>query len=212
LNNPLKYVDPSGHNTVAIGLSTLLGCVFATDISIMYVVDDKGNLGIMTSPGGGGIAGLTISGSIGYQWTNADTIFDLAGPQIQVGVSIDPGIVMGVSAGAEYIIALDIEDKYNEKSVLYQGVNMNLGVAAGLPFEGHLVITNSVIEGKGNDIPCIPVKIPGLSLFLPLELSYENLTLPFSGIIDQIQNNPPKIEIPDIDPWMLPYWALMNMR
>ncbi|MFZ7133301.1 MAG: RHS repeat-associated core domain-containing protein [Eubacteriales bacterium] len=137
LNNPLKYIDPNGFNTVAIGLYSSAGCGVDLDACIMLVFDDKGNWGIMTVVAPGGMIGASMSAGVTYQWTNADTIFDLAGESTQVGGSITLG--EGVAIGAEYV--------YGEG---YEGFNINIGAGIGTP-EVHAVTGYTYIESYGND-------------------------------------------------------------
>jgi hypothetical protein len=98
----------------------------------MVVVDDKLNLGLAVSGGGGGYAGVGGSAVAILQATDADTIHRLEGPVVQTGGSID----LGLSVGAEWVAQKGPTGPIN-------GINLNVGVG---------------IEGK---IVC-PIEIHGM--------------------------------------------------
>lgn len=136
LNNPLKYTDPNGSNTVAIGLNATGGLCAGGEIAVILVVDDKGNWGTLAIPAGGWMIGGALSAGGFYQWTTADTIYDLEGLSYQVGGSITPAV--GPTVGVEWVVGEG-----------YTGFNVNVGVGIGTP-EGHGLLTYTDIEIEGN--------------------------------------------------------------
>lgn len=140
LNNPYKYVDPSGHDTLAFAINVLGGALLGAEAGAMIVVDDQGNWGYIVYYGGGGFAGLNLSGGVSYQWTNADTIFNLEGMQIQTGAAGGEGVY----AGCEYVCG-GIEAPY-------WGLNINAGVTAGYPVETHRFATWVEVDPQGNSM------------------------------------------------------------
>jgi hypothetical protein len=174
-NNPLRYTDPSGHDTLAIGTYLAAGCGFAVEAGGMIVIDDDGNWGFLNYAS---IAGTLIgeSASAGVtllQYTTADTIFDLEGPSIQIGGSVEIGAVIGgVSVGAEYILGLTDDP--------YQGFNFNLGVSAGLPLEQHTIMIETTVDYMGTS--------------WIMELIFEMLKEQWSDIINDALNEVPPPE------------------
>jgi hypothetical protein len=136
LNNPLKYTDPTGLNTIAIGLNATGGICAAGEISAILVVDDKGNWGLMSLGGGGYMIGGAGSAGGFYQWTNADTIYDLEGLTYQTGGSITPAV--GPTVGVEWVVGQG-----------YTGFNINVAAGVGTP-ELHGILTYQDIAVKGN--------------------------------------------------------------
>jgi hypothetical protein len=142
LNNPLCYIDPSGRNTIAVGVWVLAGFGLAVEAGAMIVIDDNGNWGYIVYEGGGIFGGGSIAGGVTFQWTNADTILDLEGVQIQTGGSVNMPIAGG-TVGVEHVMGI-VDNAY-------QGVNVNVGVAASvLPAEVHSVVTYTDVDHQGS--------------------------------------------------------------
>ncbi len=105
--------------------------------SIMLVFDGHGNVGIIESGGGGGMAGVCAGGGGNFQWTNADTIYDLEGVSVQTGGSLTVGPGFGGNIGAEWVVAMG-----------YQGFNFNIGGATGpVPIEMHSYLEEAAVQG-----------------------------------------------------------------
>ena len=109
MNNPNKYVDPSGCITVAIGgdISAALG--LRLGLSGQIVVDDNENVGFAIGGVLGG--GMPAASAVGtFTVTNADTIFDLNGTGFAVGGSALVGIdgVVGESQNGVPVYGIQI--------------------------------------------------------------------------------------------------------
>ena len=52
-NNPVNYVDPSGHWAIAIGVTAKAGCIIYIKTGVFFVYDSNGNSGIMLTMSGG---------------------------------------------------------------------------------------------------------------------------------------------------------------
>ncbi|GEM_PF-2201388 len=132
LSNPLKYTDPYGWRTWGIGFNFNIGLGSGISVSLMYVWSDRGEKGVSWAGGGGGYAGVGVSGTVQYQTTNADSIEQLRGPQVQVGGSGGEF----VNVGAEYVVGNG-----------YQGTNIQVGIGAGLaPVEMHGFLETSGVK------------------------------------------------------------------
>jgi hypothetical protein len=135
LNNPLAYTDPYGSLTIGVGLAGSAWWRWGVSGSILFVVDDKGNFGVLVSRGGGRFIGSPgAGGGAQVQVTGADTIFDLEGGAAQIGGSV--GFMAGpvpVSVTPEYV----------------GGENYNGGQITGglgtLGLEGHVVIEDAYL-------------------------------------------------------------------
>ena len=98
LNNPVRNTDPSGHDTWQINIGGMgfgPGSVGRGGFTLAF--DDKGNVALLA--GGGGGPASTIGGfssGPGIGWTNAPTVYDLAGKSVQTGFVGGEGI--GISA------------------------------------------------------------------------------------------------------------------
>jgi RHS repeat-associated protein len=122
LNDPINFVDPRGLWTIHVMLSGML----SAGVSYMYqtgiVLDDKGNIGWITTSSsphpvegldhdwGGGLGTTAASAGIAVGWTSADTIFDLAGAGISVGGSVPLWGPVGV--GVDYLQGVQRNGEY----------------------------------------------------------------------------------------------------
>jgi RHS repeat-associated protein len=132
-NNPVSNIDPFGLWTVAIGVSGSVGAGMGASGSVMITFDAHGNIGFIESGGGGGYAGVGGSGGGIIQVTNADSIYDLRGFNVQTGFSF----TWGPNIGAEWVVGMG-----------YMGVNINFGLGGGLtPFEMHSIAEYAAVQG-----------------------------------------------------------------
>jgi len=135
-NDPVNQVDPRGLLTVAIGIAGTGGGGAAGTYSKALVVDGHGNIGMISTLGGGGMGGITASGGGMIQIKNADNIYQLTGFSVQTGGSF--GEVF--SGGGEWVIGDG-----------YTGVDINFGYGIGLtPGELHSILGHSTINGSFN--------------------------------------------------------------
>ena len=155
INNPLLYNDPYGWWTFGLGLNLNIGFGIGGTVSIMIIVDDDWNFAVVGTPGGGGYAAAGASLTQQFQYTTADTVYQLESGQVVAGASAGPsslvtfGLVnVGPSAGAEAILAEE-----------YKGVNVNLGVQASVGaleihgfYENSSILWFTNILDIGNDI------------------------------------------------------------
>jgi len=116
-NNPVSNLDVDGMFTVSYDIEFTAGIGGAWRKGISYVRDDDGNVGILLHDGGGGYAGTGGSMEGNIQVTNADTIFELEGQTLSVGLSIGQLLV----GGGEAIFGLD------------DVMGLELGAALGIP-------------------------------------------------------------------------------
>ena len=134
-NNPINITDPRGLATLAVGFSGTGGTGPGASGSVMLVFDTQGNIGVLGSAGGGGLAGVGGSINPSVQLTLADNIYQLAGPSVQTGGSV-------VLGGAEWVIG-----KGNQGT--YQGININFpglgGYLSGL--ELHSLLEYATVHG-----------------------------------------------------------------
>ncbi len=126
-NDPVNRIDPEGLETLGSGVSVTFGQGVGSTGSDMLVFDDKGNIGLAGTVGGGklyakGLFELSLACTI--QYTTADSIEDLRGGALTLG-----GSYMG--RGAEFIV--DPRGKW-------WGFNVNIAFGLGRVFskyEGH---------------------------------------------------------------------------
>jgi RHS repeat-associated protein len=125
VNNPLKYVDPSGHWTFCIGLSFTVNILFASfEYSYGVAFDGRRNVVQYRSVGGG--AGLDVvqqqrqvSAAFGVSFgsTTAQSVYQLAGPETREGVQVFIG---GLGGSYETIQGKD-----------YVGSETTIGIGIG---------------------------------------------------------------------------------
>jgi len=139
-NNPLKYTDPSGWWTFGISINIMCGFGAGVNLSIGLFFDGKGDVGSVMTIGGGGEGGAVLSGGVQFQYTGADTLNKLQGTSNQSGFSINPDVVP-LNIGLENVLGLDKENKQ-----VYEGVNINIGIGVGTPFEMHSTMDQSEVN------------------------------------------------------------------
>jgi RHS repeat-associated protein len=134
-NNPLKYVDPSGHETWQIDFSLSGGLGLGATLGFTGVIDDKGNISGLAHAGAGSYSGFGISGSIQTCFTTADSVDDLEGLGMSIGYSVG-----------------DYKSQFTEEGLVgpgYQG--HQIGWASGpspIPIEIHAFVEFSFSVGK----------------------------------------------------------------
>jgi RHS repeat-associated protein len=134
-NNPVNLRDSSGLWTIAIGVAGTAGAGGGVGGGFSFVFDNKGNVGIISSAGGGGLGGISYSAGAQVQVTNANTIYDLNGLSLQSG-----GSLLASPLGFEAV-----------QGDSYWGVNFNItlpGLSGGLtPVELHSIAEYAAVEG-----------------------------------------------------------------
>ena len=132
VGNPLTYCDPSGFVAIALGLGA--GAAFGSGItgSVQLVIDDKGNVGIITYISAqAGTPNLSWGGVLSI--SNADTIYDLEGASYVVGGSAG----LSVGGGLEFAYATS---PLSGKDVVAINISVGLGK---LPVELHANVFGS---------------------------------------------------------------------
>jgi len=109
LGNPYKFSDPSGRDTLQMGVTIGGGIGWGGQIGIGIAMDDKGNVGIYVYGGGGAHAGVNFGGGGEISVSKNTQITDLGGLSITSGGSASP--LTGPSIGTE--ITLSLEDNQN---------------------------------------------------------------------------------------------------
>ncbi|MEW6141999.1 MAG: RHS repeat-associated core domain-containing protein, partial [Chloroflexota bacterium] len=126
LNNPLRYTDPNGWWTFALGINiNLILLQVGLSGSFLFVTDFT-TWGLVMSEGVG-VGTPSASVAVQVQGTSADSINDLRGNSTVIGGSVPIPAVPIVNAGLETVVAQK-----------YTGGNFNIGVGTPLP-EGHLL-------------------------------------------------------------------------
>ncbi|MEK6584334.1 MAG: hypothetical protein AABY66_05690, partial [Nitrospirota bacterium] len=113
-SNPSNLIDPFGLWTYGFGISSMVGGAAGYAWQTLFVFDDNGNMGIATSTGYGGYNGIGISAGVTFQWTTADTIYDLRGDSLAIGW----GWSVGIGSYAVEYLAADT----------YQGADYTIGL------------------------------------------------------------------------------------
>ena len=97
-NNPVMFVDPSGHYAVAIGANLFGGKIVGGNLDILFAVDTNWNIGFLINAS----AGTSISPSLAYatggvqtSFSTVNSIFDLEGESVTSGGNIGIGKVTG---------------------------------------------------------------------------------------------------------------------
>lgn len=130
----------------------------AFSLGLTIVKDDKGNAGLLVHSGLGGAFGAVVGGGGGYQETDANTIFDLAGLSFTAGV----GLGAGAFVGAEFNSALDLSYSGKTTSVgIGTGAGVFLIIEESILFETDFEKTSNVIEHvqKGGELIIVNGKI-----------------------------------------------------
>lgn len=144
-NNPINYVDPTGHFTVAIGFAAMAEAFgFGAGEAIMFVFDFEGNCGFYHNPAykGGPIPAASAGGQLSISW--ADTIYDLEGALTGGGGSLDVGGSVGVDVN---IGGVDKNDPYAIIDISY---GIGASIIAG---EGHANLEYTDLLWTNNENP-----------------------------------------------------------
>jgi RHS repeat-associated protein len=130
MNNPIRYTDPNGRSTTAIGIETSAAFLFYFGLTVQIASDSKGNIGLVIAGlVGGGTPSASIVGA--YTETRAESIFDLEG--------------IGFSSGGSHGFGMDsISGKARDGSYVSGIQVVGFGLSAPLP-EGHGTITISKV-------------------------------------------------------------------
>jgi hypothetical protein len=191
VNNPINYTDPYGYWTKMIPFSIDLGIfnIYASG-SLSLIWDDNGNWAIVESAS---VSVTSVSAVVnitgGYQYTDADTIWDILYGPSQISLSVEVGA--GPSGAIEVITDINGE---------YSGIGVDVGLGGGFSISGKVdVYTNVLISNRSLErLTNIDVTLFGL--FLNGEINqqtYVNFYL-YSYWYD-------------IDPSELFLWILMEM-
>ena len=110
--------------------------IWSFEIQYGFAMDLKGNVAIQISPSGGASSGggLSISKSQFVTYTNASSVYDLAGSGYQIGGSASIPVLppMCATGGADLVTF----PAPNGKDY-YAGVSLSAGVGLGAGYEGH---------------------------------------------------------------------------
>jgi len=136
LNNPQKYTDPYGYWTKMIPISINLGIlnIYASG-SLSLIWDDNGNWAIVESASSSitsASAVVNITG--GYQYTNADTIWDILYGTTEITLSVE--------AGAGPSIAIEVVTDINGE---ISGIGGNIGLGGGFSVSGTIEVYTRVL-------------------------------------------------------------------
>ncbi|MCK4644580.1 RHS repeat protein [bacterium] len=109
-NNPLANIDPNGYWTMSLQGSAGAGIgIFIVGGGVMInldiVADSQGNLGLQLTVSAGHIGGASIGAYAGAAWTSADTIYDLEGYSVAVGISG----MLKVGGGGEFVFPIEVD-------------------------------------------------------------------------------------------------------
>ena len=110
-------MDPSGHNTVAFGISGGFVYGVGAGMSVGLAFDDKGNVAIQITPVIHGIkegfyVGVPgVNANLYLAQTELETIEDLQGSSTYIGGSLGSGITVG----GDVILNGSVEDNINPK-------------------------------------------------------------------------------------------------
>jgi hypothetical protein len=124
MSNPLMWADPLGLFTMSIGVDFSAALGLRVGASGQFVIDDKGNVGIILAvDGGAGTPAAAINGVI--TMTNANNIFELNGISVAMGASAAFGLP--VALGLEGIVAT------TPSGATMMGVMVSVGLATPWP-------------------------------------------------------------------------------
>jgi len=106
-NNPVNYVDPSGHWVVAVGVTSIASCVVSFKGTNLVAVDGKGNVGYATMSSGGIAIDVPNTNIIleAFLFKGVKSIGKLGGLSGDIGGSVKLGVTtasagVGISAGS----------------------------------------------------------------------------------------------------------------
>lgn len=92
--NPIRYKDPTGHETQGVGLFGTYSKIIQASIDVQIVQDDKSNIGIAITAGVG-VGSIGASVEVGVEKSNKSKIYDLAGSSRSTSKSGSIGIASG---------------------------------------------------------------------------------------------------------------------
>jgi RHS repeat-associated protein len=150
LNNPLRYIDPTGWDTEGHGINFNIGFGIGISIEVLRVTDDKGNKAWTLTVS---FLGTTPSASAGYQYqhTDAATVNDLVGWAGGGGGSI--GVIPWyLPSGGEYV------GYHKDEEGGWEGYNVNVGPQAA-PVEVHATVGYTWEFGKSQE-----AQVPSLTI------------------------------------------------
>ena len=141
-NNPVNRVDPLGLWTVGIDISGNAAALLGLTGGVTFAIDDDLNVAAIPHVGGMYLVGAGASVAAQAQFTNADTVYDLAGVATATGGSA--GFMLGVTG--EYI-----------EGNGYQGFAIGGYAGPGLlPVSIHRQAENAWVFGTNlNDTSCV---------------------------------------------------------
>ena len=106
-NNPVNYVDPSGHWVVAVGITSIASCVVSFKGTNLVAVDGKGNVGSATMSSEGIAIDVPNADIIleAFLFKGVKSIGKLGGLSGDIGGSVKLGVTtasagVGISAGS----------------------------------------------------------------------------------------------------------------
>ncbi len=154
LNNPINRIDPFGTWTRGISFGFNFNIYFGISISVGLFWDDKGNMDFQYSYAGPQISGTESIGiadagaGLIYQYTNAETVYDLYGTSTYIGGSGGPSIFGGYF-GFDVISLSNI----HETDFKTDGYQVTVGVGGGADFHQIVAETGNASELLGIIFP-----------------------------------------------------------
>jgi RHS repeat-associated protein len=136
LDNPLKYIDPSGHTTFSVVYSISIHInIFNFEKGMAYNNDHRGGASknVVTSSGLGEKSDRPeISITVNFESTNADTV-DQLGDEIHVGIDV----IEGGGIGSEFIFGWSPGTNNP-----YQGYSTIIGLGSSVGFYSNFQESN----------------------------------------------------------------------
>ena len=147
-NNPLRYTDPTGWDTRGYGFGTWIGFCAGVSVDEMVVFDDHGGIAIVKSKWVGAEVGASAGVAAQYQYTTAETFYELEGIAEVAGGSV--GMQRGLGVGVEPIVGNEWnwhpDDGLSYLTETYTGTNIYVGVQlSALIGEGHAAMQHTEI-------------------------------------------------------------------
>jgi RHS repeat-associated protein len=170
-NLPILLTDPSGKLTGGAGLGWSVTVVPTwKGAEILFVWDDKGNVGVLFCPMLGAGFGAAVTAGVIFHTTNANTICDLTGPSWEGGGSVTLGKIAGVPIGVGV-------DAIRGPNMGYVGIEVQVGPGAGiLGAEAHFGKSFCKLMWQ-NNYPCKtcasgPCRLPDAAPF-PVQQAFD---------------------------------------
>lgn len=136
-NNPVNYVDPSGHAAIGICGGLSYGAMVYVSAGTCLVADTKLNVGWTSSATGGGVTGVLGGADIGLMLAEG-YISDMSGESVQGGGS----------ASALGRISAEFDTGNSSTGERLSSVTLNLGIGLAVtpigPFEIHGGLAKSI--------------------------------------------------------------------